>query len=345
MTKFREFANTWDRDLPPTWTEREESDLIGSAKGGHLHVPCFRPFDFLAGPNQTLTYLVSVSSRIAIDAPRGAEARFHRNVDFDTLYFQWAGETSYETEFGALTAKPAELLLIPGGVAHTWVGTSDSLRLIAQVRDPLEVLCTAEKHVGETDYRVTWVEGPNWPAQPAPAPAATVLESLHTWDDQPGDETVIERRRAGLIGTSSGGRPVQKVRLFDLFTEITGRRGPGPVSMRNDSFFVECYNTVGAQFAFHRGNGNDEFQFQFCGTADNICEFGTDKMTPGDLVLVKRGISHRVVGSKNFRRIVLYGREPWRVMIDPTKPLRRTRFDVAEKVVDAAPWRKELETV
>lgn len=342
MTKVREFANTWDRNLPNTWTEREESELIASSKGGHLFVPCFRPFDFLAGPNQRLTYLASATSRIAVDAPRGAEPRFHRNIDFDTLYFQWAGETSYETEFGTLTAKPAELLLIPGGIAHCWVGSSDSLRLEVHLRDPLEVLYTAEKHVGETDYRVTWAGGPDWPASPTPPKAETVLECMHTWDDTPGDETVVERRRAGLVGTSSGPRTPQKIRLFDLFTEITGRRGPGPVSMRNDSFFVECYNTVGAQFAFHRGNGNDEFQFQFCGTADNISEFGTDKMTPGDLVLVKRGVAHRVVGSPNFRRIVLYGREPWRVLIDPTKPVRRTRFDVTETVIDAAPWRKEL---
>ena len=342
MTKAREFANTWGSMQPQTWTEREESDLVGASKGGHLFIPCFRPFDFLAGPNQPLTYLASISSRIGVDAPRGAEPRFHRNIDFDTLYFQWAGETSYESEFGTVTAKPAELLLIPGGVAHSWTGSSDSLRLRVELREPLEVLVTPEKHVGETDYRVTWVDGPSWPAPPAPAKGATLLESLHTWDDRPGDETLVERQRAGFVGSSTGGRAPQKIRLFDIFTEITGKRGPGPVSMRNDRFFVECYNTIGAQFAFHRGNGSEEFQFQFCGTADNICEFGTDKMTPGDLVIVRRGISHRVIGSNNFRRIVLYGRDPWQLMLDPTKPLRRTRFDVAETVVDAAPWRKEL---
>src|SRR5665213_3039066 len=192
MAKVREFANTWDRNLPPTWTEREESELVGSSKGGHLHVPCFRPFDFLTGPNQPLTYLASVSSRIGVDAPRGADPHFHRNVDFDTLLFQWAGETSYETEFGTFTAKPAELLLIPGGVAHSWTGSSDSLRLVVHLRDPLEVLCTAEKHVGETDYRVTWVGGPTWAAPPVPPKAEMVLENLHTWDDRAGDETVVE---------------------------------------------------------------------------------------------------------------------------------------------------------
>ena len=71
MTKVREFANTWDRDLPFTWTERDSSDLIGSSEGGHLFIPCFRPFDFLAAPNQALPFFASVSSRLAIDAPRG----------------------------------------------------------------------------------------------------------------------------------------------------------------------------------------------------------------------------------------------------------------------------------
>jgi hypothetical protein len=341
MTKVREFANTWDRDLPFTWTERDSSDLMGSSEGGHLFIPCFRPFDFLAAPNQALPFFASVSSRLAVDAPRGVEPFFHRNVDFDTLYFQWAGETKYETEFGPFTAKPAELMLVPGGVAHSWAASADALRLIVHLRDPLEVLVNADNHIGETDYRVTWVGGPDWAMPPAPPASETVVESLHTWADKPGDKTLVKRRRAGLTG-STGGRAVQKIRLFDIFTEVTGRKGPGPVSMRNDSFFVECYNTDGAQFAFHRGNGNDEFQFQFCGTADNICEFGTDKMGPGDLVMVRRGIAHRVIGSRNFRRIVFYGREQWDLLIDPKKPLRRTRFDVAETVVNEAPWRKEL---
>ncbi|MGH7035340.1 MAG: hypothetical protein ACREFL_16525, partial [Stellaceae bacterium] len=239
MSKVREFANTWDRDLPFTWTERDSSDLMGSSEGGHLFIPCFRPFDFLAAPNQALTFFASVSSRLAVDAPRGVEPLFHRNVDFDTLYFQWAGETKYETEFGAFTAKPAELMLVPGGVAHSWAASADCLRLIVHLRDPLEVLVNADNHIGETDYRVTWVGGPDWATPPAPPPSETVVESLHTWADKPGDKTLVKRRRAGLIG-STGGRSVQKIRLFDIFTEVTGRKGPGPVSMRNDSFFVEC---------------------------------------------------------------------------------------------------------
>jgi hypothetical protein len=344
MTKAREFATNWGQMSPQSWTEREESDLVGSSKGGHLMIPSFRPFDFIEAPNAPLTYLASTSSRIAVDALRGRQPQFHRNVDFDMLDLQWAGETVYETEYGVVEARPGELLLIPGGVAYCAAGSADSLRLMVQVRDVVEALVTAEKHVGETRYHVDWVGGPRWALPAQDTPSATAIESLHTWDDRPGEETLVERARERLVGVSTGGRVVQKIRLFDIFTEITGRRGPGPVSMKSDRFFVECYNTTGAQFAFHRGNRSEEFQFQFCGTADNICEFGTDKMTPGDLVVVRRGISHRVIGSRDFRRIVLYSADPWRLLIDPQKPPRRTSFEVTETVVEAAQWRKELET-
>ncbi|HUB95756.1 MAG TPA: hypothetical protein VL993_07560, partial [Stellaceae bacterium] len=278
MTKAREFATNWGQMSPQAWTEREESDLVGASKGGHLMIPSFRPFDFIEAPNAPLTYLASASSRIAVDALRGRQPHFHRNVDFDMLFFQWAGETVYETEYGVFEARPGELLLIPNGVAYCAAGDKDCLRLMVQVRDLVETLVTAEKHVGETRYKVDWVGGPSWPVPAQAAAGVTATESLHTWDDRPGEETLVERARDRLVGVSTGGRVVQKIRLFDIFTEITGRRGPGPVSMKSDRFFVECYNTTGAQFAFHRGNRSEEFQFQFHGTADNICEFGTDKM-------------------------------------------------------------------
>ena len=48
MGKIREFATGWGDDYPRTWSNRVTEDLVGSSKGGHLFVPCFRPFDFLA---------------------------------------------------------------------------------------------------------------------------------------------------------------------------------------------------------------------------------------------------------------------------------------------------------
>jgi hypothetical protein len=338
--KIREFMT--NRGPLQHWSDRDEDDLIASSKGGHLCIPCFRPFDFLAEPNKLLPFLVSASSRLSVDAPRGTEQQFHRNVDFDTLYFQFAGETSYEAEPGRFVARPGELMLMPNGVAHCATGSADSLRLVIHLRDQVEALFTPEKHIGETRYDVRWIGGVDWPV-PAPVQKnPDVFESMHTWDDRPGDETLIKRRRERLVGVMTGGREIQKIRLFDIFSEITGGKSQGPLSMRNDRFLVECYNTNGEQFAFHRGNRNEELQFNFAGGCKNISEFGTDDMESGDLVVVRRGIAHRVIGSRDFRRITLYGADPWQVMIDPTKPLRKSRFEVTETVVDPAPWRKEL---
>lgn len=344
MASIKEFGTGWGDDYPMTWAEREESALIGSAKGGHLMVPDFRPFDFLETPNRPLVYLAASSNRISVEALRGTQPKFHRNADFDDIHFQWAGETTYETELGVYIAKPAELILIPSGVSYRATGTGGSLRMTIQARDPITVNVDETGHVGHTEYDVTWQGAPDWP-EPAEGtlfPKGRVLESIHTWDDEPGEETLVERDTDSIVGAAQGGRGVHKIRLFDIFTEMTGKRGPGPISMSNGDFFVECYNTVGEQFAFHRGNRNDEAQLQFQGSAENISEFGAGFLTSGEMSLLRRGIAHRVKGSPNYRRLVFYSRDRWDLRIDPKKPVRRTTFDVSERVIEAAPWREEL---
>jgi hypothetical protein len=112
--------------------------------------------------------------------------------------------------------------------------------------------------------------------------------------------------------------------------------------MINENFFMECYNTVGEQWAYHRANRSEEAQLQFSGSAENISEFGSDIMDAGQIYIQRRGISHRVKGSPNYRRMVFYSREPWKVHVDPTKPLRQTRFQVTERVIESAPWRDEI---
>jgi len=342
MGKIREYATN---TAPPLmWIDRDEDDLIGSAKSGHLLIPVFRPFDFLAEPNKLLPFLVCATSRLSVDAPRGTEPHFHRNIDFDTIYLQWAGETSYETELGRFVARPGELMLVPNGVAHCATGSADSLRLVIHVREQVDPLITSKDHVGETRYDVRWVGGPDWPLPAAAKPGPDVYESMHTWDDRPGDETLIKRKRERLVGVATEGRAIEKFRLFDIFTEMGGKK-EGPLSMRNNNFRISCFNTAGKQFAFHRGNRNEELQFNFAGTCENISEFGTDHMGPGDLVVVRRGISHRVIGSRTFRRITIYSALPWQVMVDLKKPVRKSSFDVSETVIEAAPWRSELEPV
>lgn len=342
MKIIKEFATGWGDTYPIQWSQRTEGDLIGTAKG-HLFVPLMRPFDHLADPNRPMPFLKATTSRFSVEALRGTQPHFHRNADFDELFFQWAGETQYETEYGVFSAKPQHLTLMPSGISHRATGSANSLRMSICLRDPVDVLIDERGHIGETDYRVIWQGGPDWPI---PADRATqskgrVTESVHAWDDKPGDETLIVRDYDRLVGVSTDGRKLCNLRLFDVFEKVTGGLGPGPVSMKNGSFLVECYNTPGEQAAYHRGNRNEEFQFQFSGSADNICEFGSERMQAGDLFIVRRGIGHRVVGSPEFRRIVIYSKEPWTVLIDPAKALRKTTFSVEETVIDAAPWRSE----
>src|SRR5262245_9682436 len=344
MKPIKEFGTGWGDDYPMTWADRDESELVGASKGGHLMVPTFRPFDFLPEPNRPVFYLSAPSNRIAVEALRGTQPMFHRNADFDDIHFQWAGQTTYETELGIYTAKPAELILIPSGIAYRATGTGGSLRLTMQVRDPIKVDVDESGHIGHTEYDVTWHGAPNWPdpSQDKLFAKGRVLESVHTWQDKPGEETLIERDVERLVGVAKQGRGLHKIRLFDIFKEMTGKRGPGPISMSNSGFFIECYNTVGEQFAFHRGNRNDEAQLQFQGSAENISEFGSGVLTSVEVYVQRRVIAHRVKGSPTYRRMVFYSQDRWKVLIDPTKPLRQTTFDVGERVLEAAPWREEL---
>jgi hypothetical protein len=326
------------------WAERNEGELIGSSKGGHLLVPTFNAFDFIPAPNIPLLFLTAPSNRALVEAPRGTQPMFHRNADFDELHFQMAGETVYETEFGLFSARPAEFMLIPAGIGHRATGKSGSLRLTLQLRDSLEAKATEGSHIGHTEYDVVWHGAPDWPDPPESKlfPKGRVTESVHTWDDEPGAQTLIERDYDRLVGSIKDASGIHKVRLFDIFTEMTGKRGPGPISFINDNFFTECYNTVGEQFAYHRANRSDEAQLQFNGSAENISEFGTDLMDSGQLYVQRRGIAHRVKGSPNYRRMVFYSREQWKVLVDPSKPLRKTTFTVTERVLESAPWRDEI---
>jgi hypothetical protein len=340
-----EFLTQWEPGPPTIWAKRDEDRLISSSKGGHLMVPAFRPFDFVVGPNQPLLFLTAPSNRALVEALRGTQATFHRNADFEDIHFQVAGQTVYETEFGTYTATPACLTLIPAGTAYRATGIGGSLRMTMQIRDAVEIKANEGSQVGHTEYDVVWREGPDWPDPPKSElfKKGRVLESVHTWEDKPGDETLIERDFDRVVGSIYKGPGINQVRLFDIFKEMTGKRGPGPVSLINQNFFTECYNTVGEQWAYHRANRSEEAQFQFFGRAENISEFGNDLMNAGDIYIQRRGIAHRVKGSPDYRRFVFYSREPWKLLMDPTKPLRRTTFEVTERVLEPAPWREEIQ--
>jgi hypothetical protein len=350
MADKKEFITGWPASQPMIWAERQEEQLIGSSKGGHLLVPKLNVFDFIPAANTAVPILSAPSNRAFVDAPRGTQSMFHRNADFEALHFHMAGETTYETEFGVFKARPADLVLIPAGISHRATGQGGALRLSMQIRDPLEIKVDESGHIGHTEYDVAWQGAPLWADPPVAVlfPKGRVTESVHTWDEAPGEQTLVDREYERLVGSIKPGtaakdpNAVHCIRLFDIFTEMTGKRGPGPISLINDNFFMECYNTVGEQFAYHRANRSDEAQLQFNGSAENINEFGTDIMDAGNLYIQRRGISHRVKGSPNYRRMVFYSREPWKLLFDPGQSLRQTSFQVSERVIESAPWREEI---
>jgi hypothetical protein len=345
MTSIGELSTGWGPDYGTGWSDRTVEDLVGVSDGGHLMVPMFRPFDFLTAPNVPVTFLSAKSNRAAVEAVRGTQPVFHRNADFDEAFFQWGGTTTYESEWGVVTADTGDLLLIPEGVSHRATGGPGSLRVSWRFRDPITLLADEERHTGHTEYAVTWNGGPDWPVPPGEPARGAVMESVHTWEDQPGDQTLIRRAYDRLVGATTKGRRLQKIRLFDIFSEISGRRGPGPMVLRNEHFHLEIFNSIGPQFAFHRGQRADEAQLQFIGPAENVSEFGGGIMDSGDIYVVKRGIAHRVIGSRNYRRVTWYSGDPWTIGVNAGSPPRTTSFAVTERVIDAAPWRKELEQV
>jgi hypothetical protein len=108
---------------------------------------------------------------------------------------------------------------------------------------------------------------------------------------------------------------------------------------------VEVYNTVGEQFAFHRGLKSEEFGIQFAGRAINMTELEARQQTdPGDCALVPLGIAHAVLCEPGFLRMVPYSNLPWDVRCDPAKHAFDSTFEVKTKVAKPHDWHRQLET-
>ncbi len=340
MTKIREFATTWGSPAPRTWFEREKEELIGSAAGAPEDLPNWRPFDMLGEPNQSLLVLQNQDMRIGVENVTGTQPYFRRNSDYDTLYFQFAGTTRLETEYGVFEQQCGELLLVPEGIAQRSTGSPDSLRLFAFLHEPVEPLYTAEKHQSHTEFEMVREGGPSWslPNGSAAPPKGDVTEYLLTWDDP--EPIPVRRKYESLIGCASGGREVQKLRAFDVFTEMTGKRGPGPKLYESPTFHCEVYNTEGEQFGFHRALDSVEMWLQFRGDSINESEFGAVHLRPGEMNWAPVGVPHRVIGGEGFLRLVLYSKRPWELLVDPTQHAHQSRFIAKERVLQAAAWRQ-----
>ena len=159
MTEVREFANHWGHGTGTTWSNRVKEELIEVGKGD-LFIPVFRPFDLLDAPNKPLVILANESTRLGVEAVLGTAEYFHRNCDFDEIFFQWSGHTTVETEYGVFEMGPAEIMLIPGGIAHRSTGTADSLRLFMRSEKWLSQVTSAPATGKPDSFRTTRTRKP-----------------------------------------------------------------------------------------------------------------------------------------------------------------------------------------
>src|SRR5437868_1353676 len=121
----KEFMTTWHahaRAYLPHWSERAKPGPMGAGSSTRT-VPPFRAFDLLSTSNQSLLLLANGDHRIGVASICGAQEEFRRHVDFDTVYFQFAGRTLLETEFGEVELRAGDLLHIPEGIAHRATGS------------------------------------------------------------------------------------------------------------------------------------------------------------------------------------------------------------------------------
>jgi quercetin dioxygenase-like cupin family protein len=351
----REFMTGWFGDGPvaqsmETWSVRDKAGLMGTAKSKRA-VPAFRPFDMIAAPNGVVLVFENSDQRLGVESVCGVQPAFRRNLDFQTVYFQFAGKTTLETEYGIVEMQPGDLALIPEGISHRGSGTADSLRWYFHLREPVQHMFTAEKQSSRTEYQVTRRGGPEWkiPAGAALPSKGRVVEHMVQWrDPSPEYYTVIERDYASLVDASSKKRDtkvsgINHIAAFDCFTEITGRHGPGPKLLQTKYFVIEAYNTVGEQFAFHRGLLSEEFAIQFASRAINMTELEAKQQTdPGDCAVVPLGIAHAVLCEPGFLRMVPYSRIPWDVRVNPAKHAFHSTFETKAKVVAPHAWHKQM---
>jgi len=333
------------------WAERRKAALIGTVKSSY-YVPQFRPFDLLTAPNQQLRILENDYHRIGVEAVLGTQDAFHRYLDTDMIYFQFAGATTVETEFGIHTMVPGDLLLVPGGVAHRSIGSPDSLRYYCQTLDEIDHVMGEDQYTSETTFELHRIGGPDWQIPTGNGNAGTVIERMHRWDDGPDDFQFAERDYEDLVGVMTLRGPardkigVQKRRAFDHFTAVVGKGGGDMGTqylMTGGHLKIRTYNMMGEQFAFHRGDKSEEVHVQFRGDAIDMCEFGTFEKVPGEVTVMPRGVAHSVISDPpeddSFLRLNFYSSKPWRVPCDPTAHKYNSTFDVQTTIHKDSDWR------
>lgn len=157
---------------------------------------------------------------------------------------------------------------------------------------------------------------------------AKVREFMTHWD-APGP-IWYERDEDELVGTQrSGGRPMPRIRVFDLLQGPTNRPGfTPPLVWKGEDGVIEFQNPDGPVPAFHRPADYDVLIFQFSGHAGVESEMGEFRLAPGHSMHIPAGVAYRMIGGPECRQMTVKLHKPVKLGVDPANPLTETEFDV-----------------
>ena len=155
-----------------------------------------------------------------------------------------------------------------------------------------------------------------------------VREFMTHWDSPA--PIWYERDEDELIGTQrSGGRPMPRIRLFDLYRGPTNRDGNKPITVwAGEDGVIEAHWTDGPEAHFHRPADYDVLVLQYSGRAVVETEMGEFSLAPGYSLHVPAGVAYRVIGGSESRQLVVKVHKPIKLGVDQSNPLSETSFDV-----------------
>jgi mannose-6-phosphate isomerase-like protein (cupin superfamily) len=146
------------------------------------------------------------------------------------------------------------------------------------------------------------------------------------WDDPA--PIWFERDEDELVGTQrSGGRPMPRIRMADLFRGYTNAPGSQPVLVwKGEDAFIEAHYVHGPEATFHRPSDYDMLIFQYTGHAGIETEMGEFQIGTGHCLHIPAGVAYRVIGGTECRQMVVKLRKPVQPKVDPQNPYTETEF-------------------
>lgn len=340
-TMVREFATQWREDIPTSWRSYESADeLTGAMIAGGRGTTIIRYFDFFTGRSVGFSGAVTLYQhdlvRVLAQNPAHRDPYLSRFANFDAVYIQYSGSSSFETEYGPYTAEPFQMVFVPAGVAHRSTGDAECRRLLVLSREPLETVSLDERQA-ERHFTVKASGGITWsgvePLQADVTDSDHELEACWLWDDPVEKPTWYSRRRGIFSGGATGGRQPVVFGAYDFLGDpaVAQKSGNvGPYLVTNKNMRMRSYNLEGRQFGFHRGNGQDELWMQFRSTSSNNTEDTPFTLSAGQAAMVFPGNAHQITGEVGFLRTNLYSERPLRLCVDPLQATTRTEFTIQE---------------